>query len=264
MSDEEPAPGRSFWSGTISVGLVNVPVKLYTMMRDRAFAFHFLHSKDNYPLRYQRVCTLDDKVIEWAEVARGYEVRKGEFVVFTKEELDAIRPESDRRIRLDKFVPVLGVDPTYFQTSYILAPDKSADAYGLLYAVLEKRGLAGVGRFTMRTKEYPALVHSYKGSLLLTTLRYADEVTDPTSIKAVKEAKEPTKKELELAEKIIENLKGEFEIEEYKDTYRENVEKLIAKKMKGETVVVEEKPKKVDVKELMTALEETLQQMKSK
>jgi DNA end-binding protein Ku len=263
LSDEEQAPaGRSFWSGTISIGLVNVPVKLYTMIRDKSYSFHFLRKKDGCPLRYQRVCTYDNEVVEWADVSRGYEVEKGEFVTFTKEELDAIRPESDRRIKIDKFVQYLGVDPLYFQSSYILGPDKSADAYGLLYSALEKKGMAGVGRYTMRTKEYPVLIHSYKGALILTTLRYPNEVVEPTTVKDLKALKQPSKKELELAYKILDNLSGDFDINEYRDTYRENVEKLIEKKLKGETIHVEKPERREEVKELMVALEQTLAQMK--
>lgn len=119
-----------------------------------------------------------------------------------------------------------------------------------------------MGRYTMRTKEYPALIHAYRGVLVLTTLRYPNEVIDPSTVKGIKELKEPTPKELELAEKILENLTGEFDIKEYRDTYRENVENLIKQKMKGETVKVEIPEKKEEVKELMAALELTLKQMK--
>ncbi len=264
MSDDEISPpGRSFWSGTVSIGLVNVPVKLYTMIRDQSYSFHFLRKRDGCPLRYQRVCTFDKEVVEWGDVARGYEVQKGEFITLSKEELDAIRPESDRRIKIDKFVHYLGVDPLYFQSSYILGPDKSGDAYGLLFVTLQKKGMAGVGRYTMRTKEYPVLIHAYRGALILTTLRYPNEVIDPGTIKDIKELKEPSKKELELAEKILDNLTGDFDIREYKDTYRENVEKLIKLKLKGETIKVE-RPETEEVKELMVALEQTLQQMKKR
>ena len=264
MSDDEVSPpGRSFWSGTVSIGLVNVPVKLYTMIRDQSYSFHFLRKRDGCPLRYQRVCTFDKEVVEWGDVARGYEVQKGEFITLSKEELDAIRPESDRRIKIDKFVHYLGVDPLYFQSSYILGPDKSGDAYGLLFATLKKKGMAGVGRYTMRTKEYPVLIHAYRGALILTTLRYPNEVIDPGTIKDIKELKEPSKKELELAEKILDNLTGDFDIRDYKDTYRENVEKLIKLKLKGETIKVE-RPETEEVKELMIALEQTLQQMKKR
>ncbi len=256
-------PSRPTWSGRISIGLVNVPVKLYTMIRDESFSFRYVRKDDACPLQYQRVCTLDKEVVDWADVTRGYEVRKGEFVVFSKEELDALRPESYGRINVDKFVPLASIDTIYLDKSYIVTPDKSEDAYGLLLAVLKEMGMAGVGKFTMRTKEYPVMIHEYKNSLLLTTLRYSYEVVDPDDLEALKAVEEPSEEELELATKIIENLSGEFDITEYRDDFRERVEDLVNKKMKGETIFVEE-PKKEEVKELMTALRETLQQLQGK
>ena len=257
------ASGRPFWSGRISIGLVNVPVKLYTMIRDKAFSFKLLHKQDGQPLRYDRVCIKDERVIDWENVARGYEVRKNEYIVFDESELKAARPESNEKIRLDKFVHFLSVDPIYFERSYILAPDKSEEAYGLLLAAMRKAGRAGIGRITLRSKEYPALIHEYKGSLVLTTLRYSFEVVDPASMKALAEVKEPSKGELDIAVKIIDDLTGEFDITEYKDTFKEKIEELIKKKMKGETITAE-KPKKEEVKKLMVALQETLKQLEKK
>jgi DNA end-binding protein Ku len=253
----------SIWSGTITIGLVNVPVRLRTMMFDKSVVFHFLHKTDNSPLKYEKVCIKEDKVIPWEDVAKGYEVSKGQFVVFKNEELKAARPESDQRIRIDKFVDYLSIDPLYFEKSYVLTPDKNNDAYSLLLNALEKTGKAGAGRITLRTKEYPVLVHSYKGALVLTTLRYAYEVADPENLEELKELKEPKKEELDLAKKIITDLSGEFDITEYKDTYKQKIDELIKKKMKGETVVVE-KPVKEEAKELMVALQETLKQLKKK
>lgn len=148
-------PRRPIWTGSLTIGLVNVPVKLYPMIYDRGISFRFLHKPDGQPLKYQKVCTKDEKVIPWEEVAKGYEVAKNEYVLFDKEELEAVKPESDKRIRLDKFVDYFAVDPTYFDRSYVLMPDKSNDAYSLLLAALEKKGKAGAGRITLRTKEYP-------------------------------------------------------------------------------------------------------------
>jgi len=251
---------RPIWSGSITIGLVNVPVKLYTMIRDQAFSFRLLHNQDGQPLKYERVCIRDEKVIDWKDTVKGYEIRKNEFLVFTKEELDAIRPESDRRIRLDKFVSLLSIDPIYFEKSYILIPDRSNDAYSLLMAVIKQMGKAGMGKLTLRTKEYPVVVYEYRGALVLTTLRYANEVIDPGDMEELKDIKEPAKKEKELAEKIIMDLTGKFDITEYTDGYRIKMEKLIEKKMKGE-VVVAEVPKKEEVKELMVALQETIKQL---
>lgn len=254
---------RPIWTGMISIGLVNVPVKLYSMIQSQGFSFRLLHKEDGQPLKYERVCVKDEKVVSWDDVVKGYEVRKNEFIVIEKEELDSIRPESDERIRIDKFIDYLSIDPVYFEKSYILVPDKSDDAYSLLLTSFQSLGKAGVGKVTLRTKEYPSLIHAYKDALVLTTLRYAYEVVDPHDVEELKGLKEPKKSELSMALKIIENLSGEFDISEYRDTYLERVEKLIQKKMKGETVRAEA-PKKEEVKELMVALEETIKQLGKK
>jgi DNA end-binding protein Ku len=246
-----PAPKRPIWSGSITIGLINVPVKLYPMIYDRAISFHFLHK------------TEDEKIVPWEEVAKGYEVSRNIFLIFDKKELDAAKPESDRRIRIDKFVDFFSIDPTYFQTTYALMPDKSSDAYSLLLAALEKKGKACAGRITLRTKEYPAIVHAYKGALVLTTLLYAYDVLNPQGFEELKQLKAPEKTELDLAVKIIADLSGEFDITEYKDSYRQKVEELIQKKIKGETITVE-KPPKEEAKELMVALRETLKQLEKK
>lgn len=257
------ASRRPIWTGNITIGLVNLPVKLYAMVYDREISFRFLHKLDGHPLKYQRVCTRDEKIVPWDEVVKGYEVTKNEYIVFNKEELEAVKPESDKRIRLDKFVDYLSIDPIYFQRSYILLPDKSDDAYSLLLAALKRMGKAGAGRITLRTKEYPALVHAYKDSLVLTTLRYAYEVMDPHGFEELKELKEPGKTELDLAKKIITDLSGEFDITEYEDRYTQKVMELIKKKLKGETIVVE-KPVEEEAKGLMVALRETLKQLEKK
>ena len=179
------APRRSIWSGSITIGLVNVPVNLYSMIYDKGIAFHFLHKVDGQPLKYVKMCTKDDKIVPWDEVVRGYEVSKNEYITFDKKELDAARPESDSRIRISKFVDYFSVDPIYFDKTYALMPKKNKEAYSLLLTALEKKNKAGAGRITLRTKEYPALLHAYKGALVLTTLRYAYDVVDPQDFEEV-------------------------------------------------------------------------------
>jgi DNA end-binding protein Ku len=258
-----PVPRRVIWTGSITIGLINVPVKLYPMIYDRGISFHFLHKADGQPLKYERVCTKDDRIVPWDEVVKGYEIAKKQYLVFDKKELDAMKPESDRRIRIDKFIDYFSIDPIYFHTSYILMPDKSNDAYGLLLTALQKKGKACAGRITLRTKEYPTIVHAYKGALVLTTLRYPYDVANPQALEELKQLKEPEKSELDLAVKIITDLSGEFDITEYKDHYREKVEALIQKKLKGEKIVAEQ-PVKEEAKELMAALRETLKQLEKK
>jgi DNA end-binding protein Ku len=260
---EANVPRRPIWTGSVTIGLVNLPIKLYPMIYDRGVSFRFLHKLDGQPLKYQKVCTKDEKVIPWQEVAKGYEVAKNEFMIFDKEELEAIKPESDKRIRIDKFVDYFSVDPIYFDKSYVLIPDKSNEAYALLLTALQKKGKAAAGRITLRTKEYPALVHAYRDSLILTTLRYAYDVVDPKGFEELQKLKEPEKNELDLAVKIIDDLSGEFDITEYKDQYRQKVEEILKKKLKGEKVIVE-KPPEEEVKGLMVALRETLKQLERK
>jgi DNA end-binding protein Ku len=251
---------RSIWSGRISIGLVNVPVKLFTMIKDASFSFKFVRKEDACPLKYERVCTFDREVVPWSDVGRAVEVKKGEFVVFTQEELKALRPESNKKINIDRFVPLDSVDWIYFEKNYILVPDKAADSYTLLLESFKKKGMAGIGRFTLRTKEYPALIYPYRDALVLTTLRYADEIVDPKAIEELQSLEKPDAVELSIAEKIIDNLSGEFDITEYRDNYREHVEKLVEQKMKGETITMEQ-PETEDVRDLMLALQETLAQL---
>jgi DNA end-binding protein Ku len=254
---------RPIWSGSLTIGLVNLPVKLYTMVYDRGISFRFLHKTDGQPVKFEKVCAKDEQIVPWAQVVRGYEIAKNEYIIFNKQELEAVKPESDKRIRLDKFVDFFSVDPIYFQRSYVLLPDKSDEAYSLLLVALKEMGKAGAGKITLRTKEYPVLVHAYKDSLVLTTLRYAYEVIDPQSFEELKGLKQPGKTELDLAKKIMKDLAGEFDITEYEDNYKQKVEELIKKKLKGEKIVVE-KPVQEEAKELMVSLRETLKQLEKK
>ena len=257
------APSRSIWSGSITIGLVNIPVKLYSMIYDKSVAFRFLHKIDSQPLKYVKMCTRDGRIVPWSEVIRGYEVAKDEFITFDKKELDDIKPESDKRIRISKFVDYFSVDPLYFERTYALLPDKSRDAYSLLLNALEKTNKAGAGRITLRTKEYPALLHTYKGALVLTTLRYSYDVVNPQDFEQLHKLETPQKAELDLAIKIVKDLSGEFDMTEFKDTYMEKVQHLVEQKMKGEKITVEKYPE-VEVKGLMVALRETLKLLEQK
>lgn len=249
--------GRAFWSGTITIGLVNVPVRLHTMVRDHSFPFRLLHREDGQPLRYDRVCSRDGRVIPWADTQRGYEIRKGEYVVFEPEELKAVMPESDRKIRIEKFVDSLSLDPVYFGSSYILVPDKSEEAYSLLVTALQELGRSAAGRITLRTKEYPAVVHAYQGALILTTLHYMDEVILPHNFPIVSTLPVPKEPELEMAKRIITELSGDFSLNEYRDRYHDAILGLIDMKRAGEKIVYEE-PHPEEAKELMQALQETV------
>jgi DNA end-binding protein Ku len=126
--DAGPLPRRAFWTGSISIGLVNIPVRVMVMVREHTVPFHLLHREDGQPIEYRRVCRRDNREVPWEEIVRGYEVRDGEYIVIEKEELEAVRPESDRKIRIDRFINVLSIDPVYYDRSYILVPDGSPEA----------------------------------------------------------------------------------------------------------------------------------------
>lgn len=255
--EKQEAAGRPFWSGSITIGLVNVPVRLHTMVRDHSFSFRLLHRDDGQPLKYDRVCTRDGLVIPWKDTVKGYEVKKGEFLVFEVDELRAIVPESDRKIRIDRFVYYLSLDPVYFESSYLLVPDRSEEAYSLLVSAMQELGRAAAGTITLRTKEYPVVVHVYDGALILTTLHHADEVTKPHAFSLLPPLPVPKDSELVLAKRIITDLTGDFSINDYPDRYRQAILSLIEKKLAGEKIVYEE-PRPEQAKELMQALQETI------
>ena len=233
------------------------------MVRDRSFSFRLLHREDGQPLKYNRVCSRDGVVVPWENTVKGYEIKKGEFIVFTNEELKAVAPESDRKIRIGKFVHYLSLDPMYFDTSYILTPDRSEEAYSLFATTLRDLSMAAAGTITLRTKEYPVVVHFYKGGLVLTTLRYAEEVTLPREFSDLAELAVPKESEIALAKKIIAELTGDFSINEYEDHYRTAIKNLINRKLAGKKVVYEE-PRPEEAKELMQALKETLATLAAK
>lgn len=259
---EAPVLGRPIWSGTLSIGLVNVAVTLHAMTVDHSFPLHLLHREDHQPIRYERVCSHDGSVVPWEEIVKGYEFRKGHFVVLDRDELAAAMPESDRKIHIEKFVHYIGLDPMYFTRSYILAPGRDPEAYHLLHAAFEQEGKAGVGRFTLRTREYPVVIHAYRGGLVLTTLRYADEVLLPASFPDILAGLVPSKRDLDLAVRIISDLTGDFDVNEFHDRARDNIWQLIRKKMAGETFVVE-RQEEAAPQSLQQALEETLARLKA-
>jgi DNA end-binding protein Ku len=232
------------------------------MTVDRSFPFHLLHREDHQPIRYERICSRDGTVVPWEETVKGYEFRKGHFVEIERDEIAAAMPESDRKIHIEKFVHYLGLDPMYFSRSYLLAPGRDPEAYRLLTAAFEREGKAGVGRFTLRTREYPVVIHAYHGGLVLTTLRYADEVLLPSSFPEILAGTIPPKRDLDLAARIIADLTGDFAITDFHDRARDNIEQLIRKKMAGETFVVE-KPQEAEHRALQEALAETLARLKS-
>ncbi len=251
---------RAIGSGTISFGLVAIPVKLYSTGEPAsAVSFNMVHKTCGSRLRYRYWCPTDEVFVERDEMAKGYEFAKDQYVLFSEEELKALEPEATNAIEIAEFVPVSEVDPIYFEKSYYLGPDKGGDRpYRLLAAAMQESGYAALGTYLARGKAYLVLMRPFENGLVMQQLRYADELRAfsevPIGTADVKEA------ELKLALQLVEQSASErFDPKPYHDTVRERVVALIEKKVAGEQIIAapEEAPK-AQIIDLMAALKASL------
>jgi DNA end-binding protein Ku len=233
---------RPIWSGSISFGLVNVPVKLYSATSPKEVRFHMLHDKDGGRIQQKRVCSVDGQEVPWEHIVKGFEVSKGRYVSVTREELAAFNPKGTKSIDIEDFVELSQIDPIYYESTYYLLPDKGAQKpYALLLEAMRKTGRVGIARFVLRTKQYLSAVRPLGKALALSTMLYADEVVDQSDLDGLpgSEAK-PREKELHMAEQLVESLAADFDPKKYKDTWREEVMALLEKKAEGQEIVAEE------------------------
>jgi len=246
---------RPYWKGSISFGLVNVPVALYPAVRRKDVRFHLYHDADGGRIREKRVCTLDDREVPWEHVVKGYELSKGQVVTVTQEELRAADPERERTIVIEEFVKLAQVEMMLYDQSYWVAPDgRAAKAYGLLVQALAKNDEVAVARIVLSTKEHLCLVRSAGGRLVLTTLIWADELQEAPEVpRAV-----TTAKELQMAEQLLRSMAGKFDASAFKDEHRRRVEALLRKKAQGKPIEVPAVPKASQVVDLARALEQSL------
>jgi DNA end-binding protein Ku len=256
---------RSLWTGSISFGLVNVPVQLLTAASDHDYHFRLLHAKDNLPIEQRRFCSKEDAEITWEETGHGYDLN-GKQVILTDEELGSVEPRKTRTIEIEAFVPRDDIDPIYFDHPYYLVPAGESEgtfrAYRLLVEVMADEEKIALGRFVMRTKEYLAAIRARDGALALTTMLFGDEVRPTRGIPT--HGKRPKKKAVDNAVAIIEELSTEWKPDEYEDCYRERLRRVIDEKRKGTTVKppeAEKQPKPAP--DLMKALEATLERVKN-
>ena len=257
-----PIPGHPTWSGSISMGLVNIPVRAIPITLERKISFRMLHKKCKTPISYKLFCEEGDEVSK-SEIAYGYKLKGHDYLVFDKKEINSAKPVSSKLIELDKFIEFFQVDPHYFERTFLLIPDNSAKPYALLRKVLEKTGLAAIGKVTMSTKERVVLIHYYQNAIVATTLRYPDEVTDPSHFAEIKDLPEAGEEELALMTKIVDKMTMDLDLSIFHDGYKERIEALIKSKMKGEVAQVKEKkPKKPVAKSMMEALRDTAESLK--
>src|SRR3954454_24251165 len=232
---------RSLWTGSLSFGLVNVPVQLVSAVRDLDLHFRQLHEKDKVPVETQRWCSEEDKEVPWDAVTRSYELDNGKQVIVTDEELEAVEPRKTRTIDIEQFVDLSEEDPIYFDHPYWLLPagdDEGATrAYRLLLGVMESTDNAALGRFVMRAKEYLAIVRARDGALTLTTMRFADEVRPAKDVPSADgKTTKPAKKELDAAVELIEALGADWDADKFEDRYRKRLQKVVNKKRKGQKI----------------------------
>jgi DNA end-binding protein Ku len=253
-------PPRSLGSGTISFGLVAIPVKLYTAASSESPSFNLLHAKCGSRIRQQRLCPVCNEVVERDELVRGYEFAKDQYVRITDEELKALEGEASKAIEIAEFVPLSTVDPVYFEKSYYLGPDKGGDKpYRLLAEAMAQAGKVALAKFVMRGRENLVVLRSAQNGLMLHAMYFADEVRDFGEIEKGESAK-ISSAETGLAMRLIDELSNdEFKPEQYEDEYRQRVLTLVNSKAEGKEITVAEPvPQRAQVIDLMAALKESL------
>jgi DNA end-binding protein Ku len=221
---------RAIWKGAINFGLVNIPVGLYSATRPgNQVKLRMLRDTDQSPIKYKRVAEADEKEVDWEHIVKGYEYDKGNFVVLTKDDLDKVNVASNQTVDIREFVDLAKIDPMFFDEPYFLAPEKGGEkAYSLLREALEKSGKVGIAKVVIKTREHLAAVKPMGNALILELMHFPDELADPNELNLPKT--EPGKKELAMAEQLINTMSGDWKPEEWKDEYRDALMKLIEEK----------------------------------
>lgn len=249
---------RAIWSGAITFGLVNVPVRLYSAVSEHKLQFNFIHEKDESPIGYQKICKLEDKPVPDKEIVKAFEVSKGKFVHMEDEDFAAARVEGYKSIDITDFVPYDQIDPIYFAHTYLVGPQDGAEkVYSLLVRAMEDSELAGIAKFVMRDRQYLGALRVREGVITLEQLHFADEIRPVDEVKTKRER--VSKQELEMAQQLIESFTTEWKPEKYEDTYTDALMAVIRAKQKGKEVHVAAEPEEEKPADLMEALRASLQ-----
>ena len=256
---------RALWKGSISFGLVNIPIELHTAVRNHRPHFRMLHAKDKSPVKFERVCIRDGHPVAWEDLVKGYEYQKGHFVVVTKDDFEAAALEKTRTVDIIDFVKADEIDDRYFETPYYLVPAKGGErAYALLRDAIRESGRIGIAKFILREAQHLAAVEVIEQSLVLTVMRFADELVDVTQFDLPGDAG-VRKAERDMAKALVNSLAAEWDPSKYTDEYRENLMRVIQAKMKGKTAHLEPsaEPREAKVVDLMERLRQSLGQTSS-
>jgi DNA end-binding protein Ku len=253
---------RPIWKGAISFGLVSIPVELHTAVRNHRPKFRMLHAKDQSPVKFQRVCQRDGTPVAWEDLVKGFEYAKGQFVVLSKQDFDAAAVEKTRTVDIIDFVDADEVDDRFFETPYYLVPGKGGErAYALLREAIRESKRVGIAKFIMREAQHLAAVEVIENAIVLTVMRFDDELVDVSSFD-FPAAKDVRASELEMAKALVNSLAAEWDPAKYTDEYRDNLMKVIQGKVKGKKVTLEPaaEPRQAEVVDLMERLRRSLDQ----
>jgi DNA end-binding protein Ku len=250
---------RSIWNGTVLLGLIAVPIKVHSAIEDKTVHFHQVHAKDGARIKQRRVCSKEGKEVPYQQVAKGYELRGGEYVLLSQEEIDAAAGDNAHVIELEEFVCAEEIDPIYYDRTYYLgARDHSEDAYRLLHDALKRAKRVGIGRWVFHNREYLVALRPLGQLIALHTMRFAAELIDPGALDVSSPSRKPTKREIDMAGKLVESLYERFRPESFEDAYRERVLALIESKARGEEPELPAAEEPVKGTDLMAALEASL------
>jgi DNA end-binding protein Ku len=256
---------RAIWSGSISFGLLNVPVKLYSAVSKQNISFRELREGDGSRVRHKRVAETDGKEVPYEKIVKGYEFAPDQYVTLTRDELSELEPKRTRTIEIQDFVDLDEIDPIYFEQPYYLGPDKgAAKAYALLVEAMKDAHKVAVARFVLRNKEHLAAIRPMDDVLTMATMRFADEVVSPKDLDGEvfeeEKPKKPDKREVEMARRLIDSLSSDFKADKYRDEYRDELLDLLERKAQGKEVVSapSDEPEPTKAPDLMAALEESL------
>jgi DNA end-binding protein Ku len=253
---------RALWKGSISFGLVNIPIELHTAVRDHRPRFRMLHAKDKSPVKFERVCVKDGHTVAWEDLVKGYEYQKGRFVVMTKEDFQAAAVEKTRTVDIVDFVKAEEIDDRFFETPYYLVPVKGGErAYVLLREAIRESGRIGIAKFILRDAQHLAAVEVIEDAIVLSVMRFADELVDVKPFD-LPSAQGVRKAELDMAKALVNSLAADWDPSKYTDQYRENLMRIIQAKMKGKKVELEPatEPRQAEVVDLMERLRRSLAQ----
>jgi DNA end-binding protein Ku len=249
---------KSIWNGTISFGLAHVPVKLYSATESKSVSFREVHVSDGARIEHKRVCSKDGREVAYKQIVKGYEVKPDEFVVLSKDEIAVAAGARGKVIEIEDFVPEGEIDPIFFEKTYYVGCRDEAEGYRVFMAALERSKRVGIGRFTFHNREYLVAVRPLDGVLALHTMRFHDEVVEADDLDARKPGKGPSKREVDMASKLVESLHRKFRPDDYEDTYREAVLELIGRKAKGEDLEPAEPEPEEEPDDLAAALKASL------